>query len=82
MDSRMWHATSPNRTGVPRVALAVRYAPWWLNLEVLRPESDERARMVTEAGRRENEVPSVPPEVYEGLSERVKPLYRHWIRRD
>lgn len=82
MDSRMWHATSPNRTGAPRVALAVRYGPWWLNLEVLRPESDERARMVTEAGRRENEVPSVPPEVYEGLSECVKPLYRHWIRRD
>jgi hypothetical protein len=53
MDSRMWHATSPNRMGVPRVvALVVRYAPWWLNLEVLRPESDERARMVTEAGRR------------------------------
>lgn len=80
MDSRMWHATSPNSTDTPRVALAVRYAPWWLNLEVLRPESDERVRMVTEPGRRENEVPSIPRDVYDGLSEGVKPLYRHWIR--
>lgn len=82
MDSRMWHATSPNRTDSPRVALAVRYAPWWLNLEVLRPESDERRRMVTEADRRENEVPSVPRDVYNRLSDRVKPLYRHWMRQD
>ena len=82
MDSRMWHATSPNRTDSPRVALAVRYAPWWLNLEVLRLESDERARMVTEPGRRENEVPSIPRDVHDRLSERLKPLYRHWIRND
>ena len=33
-DSRLWHSTSPNETDAPRVALAVRYAPWWLNLEV------------------------------------------------
>ena len=81
MDSRLWHATSPNLADSPRVALAVRYAPWWLNLEVLRPESDERRRMVTEVGQEENEVPSIPQDVYDLLSDRVKPLYRHWVRR-
>ena len=79
MDSRMWHASSPNVSSEPRVALAVRYAPWWLNLEVLRPESDERKRMVEETGQTENVVPSVPREVFERLPENVKPLYRHWV---
>ena len=30
-DSRLWHSTAPNRNSAPRVALLVRYAPWWLN---------------------------------------------------
>ena len=38
--------------------------------------------MVTEANRRENEVPSVPRDVYNELGDRVKPLYRHWVRQD
>ncbi len=79
MDSRLWHATAPNRTNKPRTALAVRYAPWWLNLEVLRPESDERQRMVVEAGRSENQVPSLPREVFWKMPVEVQPLYRHWV---
>lgn len=79
MDSRLWHATAPNRCAEPRVALAVRYAPWWLNLEVLRPESDERRRMCDESGRSENCVPSIRRDVYERLPERIRPLYRHWV---
>ena len=81
MDSRLWHATAPNRTDSPRVALAVRYAPWWLNLEVLRPESDERKRMCDEAGRTDNIVPSVRPDVYARLPQDVQTLYRHWVAR-
>jgi ectoine hydroxylase-related dioxygenase (phytanoyl-CoA dioxygenase family) len=46
MDSRLWHATAPNTTPEPRVALAIRYAPWWLNLDILMPESNERNHMV------------------------------------
>jgi hypothetical protein len=80
-DSRLWHAASPNRTDEPRVALAVRYAPWWLNLEILRPESDERRRMVDETGGGENHVPSLPRAVYDRLPSNVQPLYRHWIAR-
>jgi ectoine hydroxylase-related dioxygenase (phytanoyl-CoA dioxygenase family) len=78
-DSRLWHASAPNRSNEPRVALAVRYAPWWLDLEVLRPESDQRKRMVDETGAKENAVPSVRREVFDRLPERVKPLFRHWV---
>ena len=79
MDSRLWHATAPNQTNKPRVALAVRYAPWWLNLEVLRPESDERRRMCDDVGATDNVVPSIRHDVFERLPSQVKPLYRHWI---
>ena len=81
MDSRLWHATAPNQTGESRVALAVRYAPWWLNLEVLRPESDERKRMCDEAGAVENVVPSIRRHVFERLPKNVQPLYHHWVER-
>src|SRR5262249_55238858 len=63
MDSRLWHASGPNGTAEPRVAFGVRYAPWWLNLEVLRPGSDERARMVEEIGETEMALPAVPAAV-------------------
>ena len=79
MDSRLWHSVSPNRSNRPRVALAVRYAPWWLNVEVLRPGSDERRRMVDEVGGNDNEVPSLPRQVFERLPQEVKRLYRHWV---
>ena len=82
MDSRLWHATSPNRTEHPRVALAVRYAPWWLNLEVLRPGSDERKRMCDEAGETDNIVPSILPDVYDRLPANVQALFRHWVGPD
>ena len=79
-DSRLWHTTAPNNAPNARVALAVRYAPWWLNLEVLRPESDLRKQMVTEPGASENLVPSVNPAVFDKLPANVQPLYRHWIQ--
>lgn len=79
MDSRLWHTTAPSRVEQPRVALAVRYAPWWLNLEPLRPESFQRDQLIEETGQDSNIVPSLPRAVYEQLPEKVKPLYRHWI---
>ncbi len=78
-DSRLWHATAPNQTDQPRVALAVRYAPWWLNLEVLRPHSDERMRMCDESAATDNEVPSIRRDVFDRLPKTVQSLYRHWI---
>lgn len=80
MDSRLWHATAPNSTNESRVALAVRYAPWWLNLEILRPESDDRKRMCDEVGASDNIVPSIVPEVFNLLPIKIQQLYRHWVR--
>jgi ectoine hydroxylase-related dioxygenase (phytanoyl-CoA dioxygenase family) len=79
MDSRLWHATAPNGTGEARVALAVRYAPWWLNLDPLRPESDQRQQLCDETGLGENLVPAIRRDVYERLPAEVRPLYRHWV---
>ena len=78
MDSRLWHAISPNNTDQVRVALPIRFAPWWLNLKSLWPGSDERERL-TSGGLSENTVPPVPAHVFEALPENVKPLFRHWV---
>ena len=64
LDSRLWHATAPNRSHEPRTSVVVRYAPWWLNVEVLRPGSDERRRLSDETGLKENAVPSLPASVF------------------
>ena len=78
MDSRAWHARSPNRSNRARVILPIRFAPWWLNLDSLRPESDERDRL-TAGGLKENVVPLVPRTVFAELPQQVKPLFRHWL---
>ncbi len=82
MDSRLWHATPSNDSDETRVGLAIRWAPWWLNLDGLMPGSDERARLVDEVdGATDNEVPTVELEIFEGLPAEVKPLFRHWVDR-
>ena len=78
-DSRVWHSANANRSSEPRVSVVVRYAPWYLNLNVLRPDSEDRKRMVDESGGRENCLPAVPRGVYENLPDQVKPLFRHWV---
>lgn len=78
-DSRLWHCPPANLSDMPRVALAVRYAPWWLNLDSLDPDSDFRKQLVDEPGLTENVVPRIDPQVYASLPEDVQPLYRHWV---
>ena len=78
-DSRLWHAANHNGSSEQRVAMSIRFAPWWLNLEVLRPGSDERRRMVDETGRTESCVPSVTRQAYNRLPSDVQPLFRHWV---
>ena len=34
MDSRIWHSNAENPSDGRRTAVVVRYAPWWLNLEL------------------------------------------------
>jgi hypothetical protein len=79
MDSRLWHATAPNGTGESRVALAVRYAPWWLNLSPLRPDSEARKQLCDATGLGENVVPPIHRDVYDHLPPDVKTLYRHAV---
>ena len=81
-DSRLWHCPPANPSTEPRVALAIRYAPWWLNLEALDPDSEMRKQMVDEPGLNENTVPRIKRTVYESLPLHVQPLYRHWVERN
>jgi len=78
-DSRLWHSTAPNLTAEPRVALAIRYAPWWLDVSILRPGSRKRTQMVDEPGLLENNAPWLTADAYETLSAELKPLFRHMV---
>ncbi len=84
-DSRMWHAKPNNDAGTRRVAVRVCFAPWWLNLDVLDPNSPDGQRMAAEAGTgratASPAMPKIPPEAFEAFPENVKPLYYHWVRR-
>ena len=84
-DSRTWHAPAANSTDQPRLGLAVRYAPWWLNLDYLMPPgSPEKERLAEEVGLPVAELsdgePTLTPSIFEALPEKVKPLLRHWVR--
>lgn len=81
MDSRLWHAIAPNRSDRPRVALIIRYAPWWLNLNPTLVGTPEHTSMVVETGGKDYERDLVRTDVYESLPEEVKPLYRHCVSR-
>ena len=81
MDSRTWHCPPANPSDQPRVCVALRYAPWWLNLEALDPESELRKQWVDEPGLRENDQARIPREAFERMPEKTKPLLRHWICR-
>lgn len=80
-DSRLWHAVAPNRSDAARVALIVRYAPWWLNLEPARPGSEEHQMMVIETQGKNYAQPPLHPDAFAALPEETKPLYRHWVGR-
>ena len=77
LDSRCWHAAAPNQSSEDRVACAVRFAPWWLNLEVLRPNSFLRKQMVEQQNKPDHPVPAIPYEVFVKLPAAVQPLFHH-----
>ena len=78
-DSRLWHAVAPNRSDEPRVALIVRYAPWWLNLTPTMRGTPDHERMVLDTGGKNYDAVPIRRDVFERLPEAVKPLYRHWV---
>ena len=73
MDARVWHSVAANVSGADRVAVIVRWAPWWLNLDPVRPGTRDRDLM-QRSGMPDNEVSGVPREVFDQMPEKIKPL--------
>ncbi|MDA0840852.1 MAG: phytanoyl-CoA dioxygenase family protein [Planctomycetota bacterium] len=78
-DSRLWHAVAPNESSESRVALIIRYAPWWLNLNPTIKGKPEHDAIVVETGGKNYEMEPLRREVFDGLPDEVKPLYRHCV---
>jgi len=78
-DSRMWHAVAPNCSDDIRIALIIRYAPWWLNLTPSMRGTPDNERMVAEIGGKSYDAIPICREAFEQLPDEVKPLYRHWV---
>jgi ectoine hydroxylase-related dioxygenase (phytanoyl-CoA dioxygenase family) len=78
-DSRLWHAVAENKSEESRVALIIRYAPWWLNLNPTMIGRPEHTAMVNETGGKNYESTPIKKSVLDGLPEEVRPLYRHFV---
>jgi ectoine hydroxylase-related dioxygenase (phytanoyl-CoA dioxygenase family) len=78
-DSRLWHAVAPNYSNERRVALIVRYAPWWLNLTPTMRGTPDHERMVLETGGKNYDAIPIRRDVFDTLPKNVQPLYRHWV---
>lgn len=78
-DSRLWHAAGANHDQRPRLAVTIRYAPWWLNLEVRRQGSPDFQRLAACSGGKNNSVPTIPRRIFEMFDEAAKPLFMHWL---
>ena len=78
MDSKIWHASDVNKTNKRRVGLVVRYAPWWLNLEVFKPLSHDRKKLVEDKKIFGSLYPLISKESFNKIHEKAKPLFSHW----
>ena len=79
-DSRTWHSVPTNQTTEVRVGVTIRYAPWWLNLNLMLPGSPEREYMTGPDGDPErNKLLPMPRGVFDSLPSNVQPLFRHWV---
>ncbi|MCX6623989.1 MAG: phytanoyl-CoA dioxygenase family protein, partial [Acidobacteria bacterium] len=78
-DTRLWHAIAENHTNEERVSVIVRYAPWWLNLDPLRPGTVDRRNIVEANNGRDSVVPGLPQEVFDRLPADVKPLVHYSV---
>jgi hypothetical protein len=78
-DARLWHAVAPNVSGTDRVAILVRYAPWWLNLDTLRPGTVDHQDIVVANNGRDSVVPAIDRETFARLPEAVKPMLRYSV---
>ncbi len=78
-DARTWHAIAPNRSDAPRIGVIVRYAPWWINLQPLRPGTRDRQQIVEANQGRDPKVEALPLSVYRTLPAAVQPLVYHMV---
>ena len=74
VDSRIWHAVSPNLTDQDRVAVVIRYAAWWLNLNPTRTSSQEY-----DPAYHKSRIDDLPEDVYLRLPADVQPQVRHLL---
>ena len=81
-DSRMWHSPNVNSSSERRVAIAIRYAPWWLNLDFFRPGPGIREDLERLSGNKQRGVPLLGQQAFDSLAQSAKPLYRHWVEAD
>ena len=58
--------------------MSVRYAPWWLNLDVQREGHPDNIRIVVETNGKDSVNPLIPASVFDSFPEQAKPLFRHW----
>ena len=77
VDSRLWHAVSPNTTEQDRVTVVVRFAPWWLNLNPTRRGHVERQVIVGDGI--DSFVEDLPSEVYDEAPDNLKPRLAHLL---
>ena len=82
LDARTWHAIAPNRTDEERVAVIVRYAPWWVNLNPLRPGSHDRKQIVEHRDGSDPQVEPIPDSVYRLLPADLQTLVYHMVVED
>lgn len=79
LDSRVWHARVANHADAPRILFAAGYAPWWLNIEPLRPGTPVAPGLTTGPGKKDYRVPLIRKEVYAALQPRAQSFFAHWV---
>jgi hypothetical protein len=78
-DARTWHAIAPSTAKDERVAVLVRYAPWWLNLQTLRPGTRDREQIVEANQGGDARVEPVPMSIYKTLPAAAQKLVYHMV---
>ena len=76
---RLWHAVAENKGDAPRVAISVRYAPWWLNLNVQQDGHRDRQRIVLDIDGKDSITPRISQYTYNKLPEKAKTLFTHLV---
>ena len=61
------------------MAISVRYAPWWLNLNVQQDGHPDRQRVVLDINGKDSITPRISQDTYNELPEKAKTLFMHLV---